>query len=70
MVQPLITHAKRRRKNRSLGRPTRALLYVGSVNRYDQDRINIRFRLETAAGISAQPTYVPPDAPHPARSRA
>ena len=60
MVQPLIT--TQNAKEEQVSWPTdRGTLYVGSVNRDDQDRINVRFRLETAAGISAQPTYVPPD---------
>ena len=61
MVQPLIT--MQNDKEEQVSWPTdKGILYVGSVNRDDQDRINIRFRVETAAGISAQPTYVPPDA--------
>ena len=60
MVQPLVTMQSE--KEEQVSWPTdKGLLYVGSVNRDDQDRLDIRFRVETAAGISAQPVYVPPD---------
>jgi hypothetical protein len=60
MVQPLITMQSE--KEEQVSWPTdKGLLYVGSVKRDEQDRLDVRFRLETAAGISAQPVYVPPD---------
>jgi outer membrane protein assembly factor BamB len=59
-VQPLVT--TQNDKEEQVSWPTdKGFLYVGSVDRGDQDRLNVRFRVETAAGISAQPVYVPPD---------
>ena len=60
MVQPLVTMQSE--KEEQVSWPTdKGLLYVGSVKRDEQDRLDVRFRVETAAGISAQPVYVPAD---------
>jgi cell division septation protein DedD len=59
VVQPLITLQNDREEQVSW--PTdKGFLYVCAV-KSDEDRLNVRFRLETAAGISAQPVYIPPD---------
>ena len=59
MVQPIVM-----RQNESeeiTAWPTdKGYLYVGRISRSEQDRLSVHFRLETS-GISAQPSYSPPD---------
>lgn len=61
IVQPIIT-----RQNESddyVAWPTdRGYLFVGRVDHRFQDQFAILYRLQTEAGIAAQPSYLPPDA--------
>ena len=60
-VQPLVT--REHPGEEFVAWPTdRGYLFVGHINRKEEDFFSIRYRLETAAGIAARPTYLPPDA--------
>ena len=56
IVQPIITRVEEDAEY--VVWPTdRGFLFMGRI---EQNRFGIRYRLETAAGIAAQPTYLPP----------
>jgi len=58
IVQPVIT--RENDGEEFVAWPTdRGFLFVGRIDRGEQDRFEIRYRLQTEAGISAQPTYLP-----------
>ena len=60
LVQPIIT--RQTEGDEFVAWPTdRGFLFVGHVNRLEQDRFTVRYRLQTEAGIAAQPSYLPPD---------
>ena len=59
-VQPLVT--REHPGEEYVAWPTdRGYLFVGSINRTKEDFFGVQYRLETAAGIAARPTYLPPD---------
>jgi len=59
LVQPIVTHQTK--DEEYVAWPTdRGFLFFGRVVRRE-DRFTVRFRLETEAGIAAQPDYAPPD---------
>jgi len=61
IVQPLVT--RENEGEEYVAWPTDlGYLFVGYIDRNEQDRFSVRYRLETAAGITAQPTYLPPEA--------
>lgn len=60
LVQPIVT--RQHEGEEILAWPTdRGYLFVGSINRLEQDYFRTRYRLETDAGIAAKPTYMHPD---------
>lgn len=64
LVQPLVT--KQNDNEEYVTWPTNhGLLFVGVINRAQEDFFTIRFRLETAKGIAARPTYRPADPADP-----
>jgi hypothetical protein len=61
IVQPIVTQENEGEEY--VAWPTDlGYLYVGCVDRKEQDRFSVRYRLQTEAGIAAQPTYLPPEA--------
>lgn len=60
MVQPLIT--RETAAEEYVVWPTdEGCMYIGRVNRVEDSRIEVLYRLETAAPIIAEPAYLPPD---------
>lgn len=61
IVQPIVT--RQNEAEEYVAWPTdRGYLFLGHIDRKDQDRFTVRYRLTTQAGIAARPTYLPPEA--------
>jgi len=60
MVQPLVTR-QNEGEEFCIWPTDRGFLNIGRVDRRSEDRLAIKWRLETAAGIAARPTYKPPN---------
>jgi len=59
MVQPIITRENAGEEFAAW--PTdRGYLFVGRIDRQDEDRFGLMYKLETAADITADPTFLPP----------
>lgn len=59
LVQPIVT--RRTEADEYVAWATdRGFLFVGHLNE-NEEQFSMRYRLETEAGIAAQPTYLPPD---------
>ena len=60
LVQPLVT--RETTEDEFVAWTTdRGYLNIGWINLRDDDRLTLRYRLETAAEIATRPTYLPPD---------
>ncbi len=60
LVQPLA--ARQNAVEEFVVWPTdKGFLYVGRVDRGDEDRFTVKFRIKAEGAIAAQPTYLPPD---------
>jgi len=60
MIQPVVM--RQDENEEFVAWPTdRGFLFVGRINRREEDKFTVRYRLETGARIVAQPTYLPPD---------
>ncbi|MHC4181037.1 MAG: outer membrane protein assembly factor BamB family protein [Planctomycetota bacterium] len=67
LVQPLVT--RETEAEEYVAWPTdRGYLHIGRIDVRSEDRLALRFRLETGAEISARPTYLPPDPSDPTDS--
>ena len=67
MVQPII--ARENEGEEYVIWPTDAgFMNIGRVDRRSEDRLTVKFRLETDEGIAAQPTYLPSDPDDPSKS--
>jgi outer membrane protein assembly factor BamB len=61
IVQPIIT--RENEGEEYVAWPTdRGFLFVGRIDRNEQNQFAVRYRLTTEAGIAARPTYLPPEA--------
>jgi outer membrane protein assembly factor BamB len=60
LVQPLVT--RQNEAEEYIVWPTdQGCMYIGRIDRKADARIEVKYRLETAAPIIAEPTYMPPD---------
>ncbi len=60
LTQPLVT--RQNAKEEYFAWPTdQGFMYIGHINRESPLQIEVKYRLQTAAPITAQPTYLPPD---------
>ncbi len=67
LVQPLIT--RQNEGEEYVAWPTdRGYLFVGRINRQEENRFEMRYKLETNAEIAARPTLLPPLSADPADS--
>jgi len=67
LVQPLIT--RQNEGEEYVAWPTdRGYLFVGRINRQEEDRFEMQYKLETNAEIAARPTLLPPLSNDPADS--
>ncbi len=67
LVQPLVIREDE--SEECVVWPTdRGYLNIGRIDRREEDRFAINFRLETSAGIAARPTYLRPDPNDPGSS--
>jgi outer membrane protein assembly factor BamB len=67
LVQPLVT--RETEKEEFVAWATdRGYLYVGGIDLPDERHLAVEYRLQTAGGIAARPTYLPPDPNDPADS--
>jgi outer membrane protein assembly factor BamB len=60
LVQPIVTRQKAGEEYLAWS-TDRGYLYVGRINRQEEDRFTVAYRLETNGEIVAPPTYLPPD---------
>lgn len=60
LVQPLVTRETQTEEFVAWA-TDRGFLHVGWVDLREEDRLALKYRLETAAAISSRPTYLPPD---------
>jgi len=67
MVQPLVTR-QNQGEEYCVWPTDRGYLNIGRIDRRSEDRLAIKWRLETNAGIAAQPTYLPGDPNKPGDS--
>jgi hypothetical protein len=67
LVQPLVT--RQTEAEEFVVWPTdRGYLNIGRIDLGNEDRLAIKYRLETGAGIASRPTYLPPDPNDPTDS--
>jgi len=67
LVQPLVTRETETDEYVAWA-TDQGYLYVGFVDLQEENRLAIKYRLQTAAGIVARPTYLPPNPNDPADS--
>lgn len=67
LVQPLVT-LQTAGEEFVVWATDRGYLNIGWIELRNEDRLALKYRLETAAGIAARPTYLPPDPDDPADS--
>ncbi len=67
LVQPLVTRETATEEFVTWA-TDRGYLYAASIDLREEDSLSVQWRLETAVGIAARPTYYPPDPGDPADS--
>jgi len=67
LIQPLVT--RQNAGEEFVAWPTdQGHVFIGRINRKEEDHFEIMYRLDTAAGVAARPTYLPPDPNKPGDS--
>jgi hypothetical protein len=67
LVQPLVTRETETDEYVAWA-TDRGCLYIGWIDLREDNRLEVKYRLETAVGIVARPTYLPPNPNDPADS--